>query len=209
MKSLDKPTVAAYLDRVIFNELPFREQHNPKVVVLFSGGNGVGKSTLARYLQHEFKALVIENDAIRTVLLDYEPGLINDRERLGNVMWNYTTDLYPSLASRTPNGLVVRDAVVDWSFEKIIPMFQQAGYELFIVRFELSREKRIELLQARGGKQWISLENFIEMMDLHDMHAARFLSQYTPDVVLTDETVFQYQNVAKALTKKLQSINTQ
>jgi hypothetical protein len=80
---------------------------------------------------------------------------------------------------------------------------------LFIVRFELSREKRIELLKARGGKQWISLENFIEMMDLHDMHAARFLSQYTPDVVLTDETVFQYQNVAKALTKKLQSINTQ
>jgi len=179
------------------------------VVVLFSGGNGVGKSTLARYLQQEFKALVIENDAIRTALLDYEPELINDRECLGNVMWNYTTDLYPSLASRTPNCLVVRDAVVDWSFEKIIPMFQKAGYKLFIVRFELSREKRIELLKARGGKQWISLENFIEMMDLHDMHEARFLSQYTPGVVLTDETVFQYQNVAKVLTKKLQSINTQ
>lgn len=207
MKSLDSQSLFPYLQKNYFEKLPHLAVKNPKIVVIFSGGNAVGKSTLAARIRDELQALVIENDALRTLVLKYEPLLVHNREMLGNAMWRYTQDLYPRLPMLTENGLIVRDGVIDWSFEKILPLFEAAGYELFIVRFELSEAKRRELLRNRGGKVWISAEKLEELFPIHERNAERFLKSYTPDVILNDETIFNYDPIIQALREKINSRN--
>lgn len=208
MKSLDNQAIIPYLDEVYLEQLAYLDVQRPKLLVVFSGGNAVGKSSLAAVLKDHFQALVLENDAVRGVLLEYEPELVHDRERLGNAVWRYMQDLCERMSQLTSNGLVIRDAVIDWHFEKILPLFSQQGYELFIVRFEVSREKRQELLAKRSEKQWISNELLAAQFDQYDVHSARFLAAYTPDIILTDETMFDYDTVIEALQKKLQRMNS-
>lgn len=203
MKTLAKAEVASYLDANYLHKVPHLNVVHSKLLVIFSGGNGVGKSSLSARIQADLNAFVIENDAIRAMLLKHEPELNKDRMMLGKLLWEYTQDLYPRLGSVTTNGLVVRDAVIDWHFDKILPIFEQNGYKLFIIRFELSRERRLEILRNRGGKDWISLEVLEGMFDKHEEHSKRFLSAYTPDIIITDETVFDYDRVVDALRKRI------
>lgn len=42
------PKIRAYLDEHYFKHLPIVETPNPKLLIVFSGGNAIGKSTLAR-----------------------------------------------------------------------------------------------------------------------------------------------------------------
>ncbi len=202
-KSLDKPELTHYLDNVFFETLPNLNVKNRKLLVVFSGGNGVGKSSLAKRLRAEFQGLLLENDAVRELLVQYEPKLRDNRELMGNILWEYMQGLYAQLPNRTTNGLVIRDAVIDWSFEKILPIFEAQGYELFVVRFELSREKRREMLQRRGGKAWISVELLEGQFANHEEHARRFLAAYTPGIILRDETVFDYDSVVNAVRQRL------
>jgi predicted kinase len=206
MKTLDKADINSYLDTHYLRSLSNLTVAHPKLLIVFSGGNGVGKSSLSAKIQAELQALVLENDAIRTALLEYKPELDKDRQLLGKLVWEYTQELYPRLESVTTNGLVVRDAVIDWYFDKILPVFKQNKYEIFIVRFELSREKQLELLRKRGGKAWIPLDVLEGMLDSHDAYSKRFLSMHTPDVVITDKTVFDYEPVIEALRKKLSQL---
>lgn len=198
--------VRTYLDTTYFHQLPFKDIAHPKLLIVFSGGNAVGKSALAKHIEQELQALVIENDAIKAKLLENQNFALVDRPTLGRMTWNYTMELYTRLDSLTPNGLVVRDAVIDWYYDRILPIFLTQGYELFVIRFDVSRAKSIAMVQQRGDKDWISAEKLVSLLDLHETHSKRFLSEYTPDVTLNDDTLFEYEPVIAAIRRKLESL---
>lgn len=201
--------VRTYLDAQYLAKLPNLDLTNPKLLVVFSGGNAVGKSALSQVIQKELGGLVIENDAIKTTLMSYDSAfeISGDFGSLGNMTWRYSLDLYKRLDDITHNGLIVRDAVIDWYFDRIIPIFEERGYELFIVRYELSRLKRTELIKARGGKAWIMTERLEGLMDDHDIHSKRFLAVYEPDIILSDNDIFDYKKVIDAVRAKLEILS--
>ena len=112
-------------------------------------------------------------------------------------------ELYGRLDDLTPNGLIVRDGVIDWYFDRILPIFEKAGYPIFIIGFDITREKAIELIKKRGDTPTVKEERFYQLLSDHEVHIKRYREAYTPDVILTDSTVFDHGLVLSALKQRL------
>ena len=195
------PQIVHYLDEYYVQHLKNIHETNPKLLVVFSGGNAMGKTTVARKIEAKFKGVVLENDEIRRHLLSLMPDIA--REELSKLIWLYTIDLYRRLGTITSNGLIVRDGVIDWYFDRILPIFEQANYPLFIISFDITREKAIELIKKRGNTLTAKEERLYQLLDDHEVHQKRFRQQYTPDVILTDDNVFNQDLVLDKLAQRL------
>jgi hypothetical protein len=193
--------VKKFLDENFLNKLNNLHQPNPKMVVVFSGGNGLGKSTLSERIGDELKALVLENDRIKTCLLEIMPDI--ERDKLNGLSWKYSVELYSRLDKLTPNGLVVRDGVIDWYYDRVLPIFESRNYSLFVVGYDVSRAKRIELITKRGEKPTTSSERLIQIIDEHAIHTERFRKHYTPDIILSDTNLFDYDPVIAKIKDRL------
>ena len=196
--------VKLYLDEHFLVSLQNREVMHPKLLVVFSGGNGVGKSSLARKIESELSAVVLENDEVKVHLLKYNPEI--SRDDLQRLTWQYTIDLYKRISKEVSNGLVVRDGIIDWYYDRILPIFEVQGYELFVVGYDISERKSAELIRARGDKPTVSAEHLISLLKEHKAHQLRFRKIYKPDILLNDDTIFDQDSVIKALRQKLNSM---
>lgn len=200
------PGLVDYLDKEYFNKLPNLDVKNPKLLVVFSGGNAVGKSTLSRELSKRLKALVIENDAVKKVIHNRCPDL--ERTDLNKLTWQYTMNLYPRLEELTSNGFVVRDGVIDWYFDRILPIFKGAGYELFVIGYDLSREESLDLVNKRGDFGLTTAKRLAIILDDHIAHIKRFRQTYTPDILLTKDSLFDYEPTIKQLKQSLAKLKS-
>jgi predicted kinase len=193
-----------YLDTHFLPNLPNATVPHPKLLIVFSGGNAMGKSAISARLARDLQALVLENDDIRRAILRYDPQM--DRDELNRYMWQYMLDLYAGLSALTPNGLVVRDGVIDWYHSKILPLFKEQGYRIFVIAFDLSREKRIELVKQRGDTSVNTVASFLEMIDDHMHYEKRFRDLYTPDVILDSTNLFDHDHIVAEVRKVLATL---
>lgn len=198
------PEARKYLDEHFLKDLTNRERVNPKLLVVFSGGNAVGKSSLSHKLQQELGGVILENDVVKLHILKYKPDI--DRDALQHLTWQYTMDLYGRASRDIKNGLIIRDGVIDWYYDRILPIFEQQGYELFVVAYDLYRTKLIDLITKRGDKPTVGTARLIAQLDDHVIHQKRFRSVYSPDITLTDETVFDYDKVVFLLKQRLRGL---
>lgn len=198
-------SLRTYLDEHYFARLPNRDMPHPKLLVVFSGGNAMGKSTLSRKIGQDLGALVLENDAVKECILAHMPHI--ERQQLNTYTWQYTMDLYSRLGELTPNGFIVRDGIIDWYYDRILPIFEKAGYALFVVGFSLSEEKARELIIQRGDTPTTQVDRLLLLREDHQIHTTRFRTQYTPDILLTDETVFNHALVIDRLRAKLEQLS--
>lgn len=194
-----------YLDTHFLANLQNRNTHNPKVLVVFSGGNAVGKSSLSEKIQSELGAVILENDTVKLHILRHSPTVSHDE--LQRITWGYTMDLYSRASQDITNGLIVRDGVIDWYYDRILPIFQKQGYSLFIVAYELSRSKQEELIRKRGDKPTVGAARLIALLDDHEIHQRRFRSMYHPDIILNDDTLFDHDKVISLLRQKIQGLS--
>jgi predicted kinase len=191
-----------YLDEHYLGKLENLDKTNPKILVVFSGGSGVGKSSLAQHIKQELGAIVLENDEIKTSIKDHQAL---ERGQRNALTWQYSMLLYNRLRELTNNGLVVRDGVIDWYFDRILPIFEAQGYQIFIIGYDISREKREKLIRKRGDKKTIDVDYLLGLMPEQDAHIARFREHHTPDVTLHDDDMFDYEPVIAKLRLMLQA----
>ncbi len=194
-----------YLDQHYLANLKNLNDVNSKMLVVFSGGNAVGKSTIAHKIEEELNGLVLENDAIKLTLLKFNPDY--NMDDLNRTTWQYTMDLYERLDEVSSNRLIVRDGIIDWYFDRILPVFEKNGYPFFIIGFDVSRRKLIELIRKRGDTPTLSEARFYEILDEHEMHTRRFREVYTPDVTLADNSLFDYELILNKLKSKMNILN--
>lgn len=196
--------IRKYLDKHYLRNLKNIDRPNPKLLVVFSGGNAMGKTTISQLISDRFGGLVIENDHIKRQLIKLEPDMT--RDELNQKTWQYSMDLYKRLDKLTRNGLIVRDGVIDWYYDRILPIFENSGYTLFIVGFDLSKTKSIELIKKRGDTPTVKEERFYQLLDGHKIHTKRFREAYKPDIMLTDSNVFDHKLIMEKLESKLKEL---
>ncbi|HJP96035.1 MAG TPA: hypothetical protein VJ843_01545 [Candidatus Saccharimonadales bacterium] len=196
--------VRRYLDEHLLPELQNMQATNPKLLVVFSGGNAMGKSTISGRLAADLQALVLNNDRTRHLLATKWPSM--HRDEVNRYMWQYMLELYQRLDTLTPNGLVVRDGVIDWYYDKIFPIFEAQGYRIFIIAFDLSRQKRIDLVTSRGDTHVAKVDGMLEMIDDLIVYEKLFRAQYEPDITLTDDNLFDHDRVVQAVQKRLSQL---
>ena len=83
------PEMSKYLDEEYLPTLDNLDAVNPKVLVVFSGGNATGKSGLSLRIGDELQGVVIENDAIKRAILRKIPDIDRVKEifKLSNRNW--------------------------------------------------------------------------------------------------------------------------
>lgn len=190
-----------YLDEHFLRQVPNLDKVNPRVLVVFSGGNAVGKTTLSRKLSEQLNGLMLENDAVKRALLKFKPELDTDRGELNKLTWQYTMNLYPRLQDITNNGLLIRDGIIDWYYDRILPLFEEAGYRLFIIGYDISPKKSIELLRQRGDTPTTKEDRLYNILEDHRIHMERFRKLHTPNLVLNDQNLFDHDVVVEELRK--------
>jgi predicted kinase len=195
------PEIKEYLNQHYLKSLANLNSVQPKLAVLFSGGNSVGKSTIAARISKDLKGLILENDAIKVNLMKFSPTL--SRDELSVLTWNYSIDLYKRIDQLSPNGLLVRDGVIDWYYDRILPIFLEHNYPIFIVAFDLSEEKQLQLIKERGDKPTVTSDRLITILKDHAIHTKRFRSVHTPDITLNDSNVFDHDAVINKLRQRL------
>jgi len=196
-----------YLDSVYFEKLQNIRVPNPKIFVVFSGGSAVGKSTLARKIESDLKALVIENDGIKRCLLKKNPLI--SRGNLDVLTWKYHMSLYARIDELSPNGLVVRDGVIDWYYDRILPIFEKKNFETFSVFFNASKAKRVELIEYRGDTPTVTAKALVEIMSEQDVHIDRYRKEHASDIVLSDSNLFDHEKVIKLLRERVAQLKSQ
>lgn len=192
------PELRDYLDKEFFQKLANIDETNPKVLVVFAGGNAVGKSTLSAKIAEELHGICLENDGVKRAILAIKPDLAMTDE-LHNITWRYTMDLYRRLDTVTHNGLVIRDGIITWYYDRILPIFESRGYKIFIIGYDLSEEKMRQLIAARGDTATSTMERFYQLITDQKIHLKRFFKEYNADIMLDDASVFDHDKVVQAL----------
>lgn len=196
------PELRDYLDQEYFRKLDHIGEFNPKLLVVFAGGNGIGKSRLSSRIANELRGVRIENDGVKRVLLEARSELAMTDE-LHRMTWQYTMDLYRRLDSLTNNGLIIRDGVITWYYDRILPIFTDRGYELFIIGYNLSESKMRELIVSRGDTATTTAKRQIELIPDQKFHLNRFLGEYNANITLDDESIFDHDRVVNLLKERL------
>ncbi len=196
----------AKLDEIYLKKLENLHVSNPKICIVFSAGAATGKSTVAQKIAAKYNGLLLENDAIKRAILEFQPDM-HDKDRLNLLAWQYSMDLYRRLDSLTQNGLVIRDGVIDWYYDRILPIFQEKGYRLFIIAIRLSTEKNRKIILERGGTPTARAERLIELLDDQAIHQARFGAEFAPNVILEDDTVFDHHIVMDAFGEFMKEVS--
>lgn len=196
--------VRNYLDEHVLSGVPNLQNPNPKLLVVFSGGNAMGKTTISTRLAKDLRALVLNNDRTRHLIATKWPDMPHDE--VNRYMWQYMLELYQNLDSLTPNGLVVRDGVIDWYYDKLFPIFSERGYKIFIIAFDLSRQKRIDLVKQRGDTHVANVDSLLEMVDDLIVYERRFRAVHAPDITLTDANLFDHDRVVRAVQERLDQL---
>lgn len=196
--------VKEYVDEHFLLNLPNIDLVNPRLLIVFSSGNAVGKSSLSQRIAKELYAVVLENDAIKNHTLQFNPDI--DRDMLQLLTWQYTMDLYHRCSADIKNGLLVRDGVIDWYYDRILPIFKEQGYELFIIGYNLSRQKLEQLIRTRGDKPTVSASRLIAQLDDHAIHQRRFREVYKPDILLGDDNVFDHGRIIEMIRSRIKNL---
>lgn len=195
-----------YLDNEYFCKLEYLDVGNPRLLVVFAGGNGIGKSTLSKKIAEELHGVRLENDGVKRVILQKKPEL-KMTDELHQLTWKYTMSLYERLGEMTSNGLVIRDGIITWYYDRILPVFlNRGGYELFVVGYDLSEEKSRELIEQRSDTATTTVQRLLSLREDQRIHLARFLKEYDADIMLDDETVFDHDAVVGAIRERLEKM---
>ncbi len=115
---------------------------NKKVLITFAGAIGSSKTPIANYLSCKLNFPVLNNDAIRTEVLE-DLGSFNEKEylkrrneRIHSVLEN--------------NFSVIYDASIDREWKNWEKKIAEVGYKTFIISLDLSKDFLIELYKIKG-----------------------------------------------------------
>ncbi|MBI5071549.1 hypothetical protein HZB93_01495 [Candidatus Falkowbacteria bacterium] len=115
---------------------------NKKILITFAGAIGSSKTPIANYLSCKLNFPVLNNDAIRTEVLEdlsffNEEEYIKRRdERIHAVLEN--------------NPAIIYDASVDREWKNWEDKIVKAGYKIFIISLDLSKDFLVELYKIKG-----------------------------------------------------------
>lgn len=158
--------------------------------VTFAGAVGSSKTPIATYLSWNLGLPVFNNDAIRSEIA----------EDLGSCPLD---EYIKRRLERTPkllayNRSFIHDASVDREWDRLKEVLDGAGYDVFVISLDLSRELLEKLYLAKGYHE--SLERLDQLMADH----ATFLDRYQSVVgcTITDETFSHRLEMAREEVEK-------
>ena len=132
--------------------LPYKNQHNPQLVITFAGIPSSGKTEIAKKLEKRYKAIRINGDLIYD--LAKELGLASDYWDLEKIKCNYVLAFLVNNPFR--NKLIILDKGMDRMYEEFFALCKKNKLRYFLIQLNLSKADAINRIKKRDPKNWRS-----------------------------------------------------
>lgn len=159
------------------NTLSNLDKSNPKLIIMFSGTPGMGKTFLAKKLENQFQGLRISSDEVRSI---FKTEKIKDKD--SKLLNDYLLWLAKRLTDISPNHLIILDRSIDRTGDMYYKFAKDFGYDVFLIRLDVDRDEVVKRIKERGS----SVENLIRSLD-------RWWGQYERSIQLYPAD-YQYNN---------------
>ncbi len=133
------------------NSLRNLEKTNADFFILFSAASGMGKTTVAKRIEHVLGAIRINLDKGRNLLeaKGLYPILGSDKERIECII-HYLSEIIIRLKKISKNNLIIVDESVDGMYEELCGVAKLFEASHFLIRFKVSKQTAIERIRSRG-----------------------------------------------------------
>lgn len=126
-----------------------------KLIICFSGVPGSGKTYVAKILEERYSGVRIRNDDVREIVSKLEKTLDVDQvtyEYFGWFIENYDSE----------NRLLILDSGIERRYQELFPLFEEKGYEIFIIRLNVPEEVYEQRIINKLGKLD---QNYVDRID--------------------------------------------
>ena len=79
-------------------------------------------------------------------------------------------------------------------------------FEPFALAFDIPREKRVELVKARGDTEVAKVSGLLAMLDDHLVYEQKFRALHNPDLVITADNLYDHDRVVRAVQERLEQL---
>lgn len=192
----------AELDKLFLPTLRHvRHAGHPKLMVVFSGPPGSGKSRVAQAIENHFRGLRLENDAIRTLVAQHYPEL--GFEERNELVYHYGVHMGNYLAKHAPNGLWIIDSSIDRRHNFFYDFAKQHGFATLLIAMDIPEDIHRSWITQGGDRPFSSLANYLRLMPQRRQEQAEFLAAHKPDLILRPgyDMAMVFKAVEEALHK--------
>ncbi|MFI5342689.1 MAG: dual specificity protein phosphatase family protein [Chlamydiales bacterium] len=131
------------------------DKSNPKLIIMFSGTPGMGKTFLAKKLEEQFHGLRISSDEVRSI---FNMKKIKDKGKDQKLLNDYLLWSVKRLNNLSPNHLIILDRSIDRTGDMYYQFAKNFGYDVFLIRLKVDRDVVEKRIKERGT----SVDNLIE-----------------------------------------------
>lgn len=150
------------------------EKTHPKMIIMFSGTPGMGKTTVAKRLEEQFQALRISRDDIRNILRKFELSL--------GIVEEYLPWVMQKLSLVSPNHFIILDCSIDRTYPQCMELAKKHLFETFLIRMHVDKDCAIERIKARQRQdEKALLANFDKLWQDYQLFGQSTQSDYIFD----------------------------
>ncbi|HSW66521.1 MAG TPA: AAA family ATPase [Bacillota bacterium] len=167
---------------------------NPKVMIIFSGTPGSGKTTLARHLAADLQGQYIQNDAVRDIMraMGVNP--------VGVPMVPITRRIVEHIMAHDANQLVVIDGSIDRTWQEFFDHASKLGALPVVVRLDVP----LETLRARiTNRDRHDQQRLLENLDNYQAQFENCKRHVPTDITLGES--YNYGEVLASVRDKIKS----
>lgn len=169
---------------------------NPRLLIMFSGTPGMGKTTVAKELEDELQAIRLSTDEARFFL--QASGL---NTTLADAYLDWCLQKVTEISS---NHLIILDRSVDRTYPGYLKFAKSYGYDTFLVRMQVPRPIVEERIRKRGREDTAAI---LQGADRSWYDYELFNNQYVANYVFVNEVEAEpsLTELIDMLTLRLQS----
>jgi predicted kinase len=154
--------------------LLYLDEVHPKLLVMFSGTPGMGKTEIAKQLATYFHGVRISTDEIRALLRSHQAKTEENVE-------NYLKSSLLKIIEASQNHLIILDCSVDRRYERCLQLAHEAGFATFLIRMEVDPEIVEKRVMQRGTDVANLLRNKAKSRSDYENFGAKYNADFYLD----------------------------
>lgn len=175
---------------VIYEEhvqlLPYIDESNPKLMVMFLATPGMGKTSISKTMEEHFHALRLSRDEAREILARH--GVWSSYcEKDEAIVHRYFTWLLIKLSQCSPNHFFILDCKCNKKYAEYCKFCEEHNFDPFLIRIDVERD----IVEARIRSRGKTVDDLLQDLDGEWRHYEQFGRDHTPDYVFYNGKDFE------------------
>jgi len=190
---MDSQTILETIFVIHIKQLKNLGVDNQKVLVLFSGISGSGKSFIAKRLEEKYKGIRINNDDIRDIIKNIVTPEIDEQK----ILLEYLAYLLEKIPKN--NGFIIMDSSIDRKLKFVQDYAIKNDFKTFTIRIDLPRETIIKNILKRNEKE---AAPYLADLDRQTNDHKAIIPKITTDYAISEDNFNRFEELFAAIDRR-------